>query len=160
MRQKIFLDRLKLALRLAAERDQGRRTVFTNGCFDLLHPGHVNYLQAARQMADRLIVGLNSDESISRLKGKNRPIMPESARAELLAALEVVDYVIVFPEDDPYELIRVLEPDILVKGGDWPVSDIIGADLVQARGGEVFSLPLVEGFSTTSIVNKIISLNG
>ncbi|MBN2705492.1 MAG: D-glycero-beta-D-manno-heptose 1-phosphate adenylyltransferase [Deltaproteobacteria bacterium] len=143
---------------LAEERRRGRKIVFTNGCFDLLHPGHAGYLGAARKLGDLLVVGLNSDASIRRLKGEKRPIMPERARAELLLALKAVDYVIIFAEDDPYALIECLRPEVLVKGGDWALDQIIGADLVRERGGEVCSLPLVEDFSTTSIIEKILRL--
>ncbi|RLB66737.1 MAG: D-glycero-beta-D-manno-heptose 1-phosphate adenylyltransferase, partial [Deltaproteobacteria bacterium] len=132
------------------------KIIFTNGCFDILHPGHVTYLAAARALGDILVVGVNSDTSVRRLKGEKRPIMVEYARAQLLAALASVDYVTIFTEDDPYQLIRVLEPDILVKGGDWNTNTIVGRDLVEARGGRVYSLPFIDEYSTTSIVEEII----
>ena len=146
----------ELVEKLAAQRRERQKIVFTNGCFDLLHPGHVGYLEEARQLGDLLVVGLNSDASIRRLKGDKRPIMPEAARARLLAGLAAVDYVVIFAEDTPYELIRRVEPDILVKGGDWPAEAIVGRDLVEARGGRVLSLPLVESFSTSSIITTIV----
>ena len=135
---------------------RGKKIVFTNGCFDILHPGHVTYLAAARALGDILVVGVNSDTSVRRLKGEKRPIMVEDARAQLLAALASVDYVTIFAEDDPYQLIRELEPDILVKGGDWNTNTIVGRDLVEARGGRVYSLPFIDEYSTTSIVEEII----
>ncbi|RMG73804.1 MAG: D-glycero-beta-D-manno-heptose 1-phosphate adenylyltransferase [Nitrospirae bacterium] len=130
---------------------RGKRVVFTNGCFDILHAGHVSYLHQARQLGDVLVVGINSDESVKRLKPK-RPIVPCAQRVEVLSALEMVDYVVVFDEDTPYELIKTLEPDVLVKGGDWKVQEIVGSDLVR----ETYSLPYREGLSTTSIINRII----
>ena len=137
----------KMAARLRAE---GRKIVFTNGCFDILHVGHVKYLKQARRLGDVLIVGLNSDRSVSAIK-PGRPLNPEKNRAEVLAALTAVDYVVVFHETTPYSLIKVVKPDILVKGGDWKKEDIVGADLVP----EVHSLPYVEGISTTAIVERI-----
>jgi D-beta-D-heptose 7-phosphate kinase/D-beta-D-heptose 1-phosphate adenosyltransferase len=145
----------ELAAELAILR-QRHRIVFTNGCFDLLHPGHVSYLEAARRLGDLLVVGLNSDASIRRLKGAKRPILPETARARLLAGLAAVDFVVIFDEDTPYELIRRVEPDILVKGGDWEPEAIVGRDLVEARGGRVQNLPFVENFSTSSIISTIL----
>lgn len=128
--------------------------VFTNGCFDLLHVGHIRYLQEARRCGDRLIVGVNSDTSVRRLKGSSRPIQTETDRAEILAALSCVDAVCVFGEDTPLELIREVQPDVLVKGGDWKPEQIVGADLVLARGGEVKSLSFIEGRSTTRLIEK------
>jgi len=145
-----------LVRELADRRRERQKVVFTNGCFDLLHPGHVGYLEAARRLGDLLVVGLNSDASIRRLKGNKRPIMPEAARARLLAGLAAVDFVVIFTEDTPYELIRRVEPDILVKGGDWQPETMVGRDLVEARGGRVLSLPLVENFSTSAIINTIL----
>ena len=130
---------------------EGKRVVFTNGCFDIIHAGHVSYLREARSLGDVLVVGVNSDESVKRLKPK-RPIVPCAERVEVLSALEMVDYVIVFEEDTPYELIKALQPDVLVKGGDWDVKDIVGSDLVK----ETYSLPYREGLSTTAIINRII----
>lgn len=136
-------------------RREGKRVVFTNGCFDLLHTGHVRYLTEARGLGDALIVGLNSDRSVRALKGEGRPILNESERAEVIAALEAVDYVVVFEEDTPRKLIARLLPDVLVKGGDWPVDEIIGREAVEAAGGKVLSLPYVEGSSTSDIIRRI-----
>ena len=134
--------------------------VFTNGCFDILHPGHVDYLQRARAMGDSLVVGLNSDASVRRLKGSRRPVNDEESRAVVLAALACVDYVIVFEEDTPYELIGAIVPDVLVKGGDWSVDRIVGRDIVERAGGRVFSIPLLAGYSTTGIVDRILAMHG
>lgn len=137
-------------------RAAGGRVVFTNGCFDLLHAGHVRYLGQARAMGDLLILGLNSDASVRGLnKGDERPIVPQDQRAEVVAALMAVDRVVIFDEPTPLELIRLIAPDVLVKGGDWPVEAIVGADLVQARGGRVLSIPLVAGLSTTNLVRHL-----
>jgi rfaE bifunctional protein nucleotidyltransferase chain/domain len=149
------MSRAALVRRLGPRARGRRRVVFTNGCFDLIHPGHVRYLRAARARGDVLVVGVNSDASVRRLKGAERPLVPERARAEVLAALEMVDAVTIFDEDTPLELIRALEPDVLVKGGDWKVRDIVGADVVQARGGVVRSLRFAPGFSTTALVESI-----
>ena len=135
--------------------DRGRTVVFTNGVFDLLHPGHVRYLQRARALGDALIVGLNADVSVRRNKGPARPLNPQHERAEVLAALACVDAVVVFPEDTPAEIIGALQPDILVKGADWPADQIIGRDVVEARGGRVVRVPVEEGYSTTAIVDRI-----
>ena len=133
---------------------EGKRVVFTNGCFDILHVGHVRYLQQARQLGDLLVVAVNTDSSVQKLKGPTRPIQNENDRAEILAALSCVDFVTHFADDTPYDLIKSLQPDVLVKGGDWPVEKIVGHDIVQERGGEVLSLPFVEGRSTTQIIEK------
>lgn len=140
----------------AAWRVRGGRIVFTNGCFDILHFGHFHYLAAARDLGDRLIVGLNSGESVRRLKGPARPIQDEMTRKMQLAALQMVDAVVIFDQDDPLELIKTIAPDILVKGGDWQPEQIIGADFVLKNGGQVLSLPFVDGFSTTNIEQRII----
>jgi rfaE bifunctional protein nucleotidyltransferase chain/domain len=134
----------------------GDRIVFTNGCFDLLHYGHLHYLAHARDLGDRLVIGLNSADSVRRLKGPARPINDELTRMHTLAALEFVDAVVVFEDDTPLELIRLVKPGILVKGGDWKPEQIVGSDLVLADGGEVRSLPFVEGYSTTNIEQKIL----
>jgi rfaE bifunctional protein nucleotidyltransferase chain/domain len=145
-----------LKRQVARWRRQRRRIVFTNGCFDLLHPGHVRYLRAARRLGDVLVVGLNGDASVRRLqKGGERPLVPQQARTEVIAALEMVDAVTVFDQDTPLELIRLVQPDVLVKGGDWRPDQIVGADVVRARGGVVRSLRFVPGYSTTAIVNRI-----
>jgi rfaE bifunctional protein nucleotidyltransferase chain/domain len=150
--------RQELASRLDERRRQGHRIVFTNGCFDLMHIGHIRYLQAARNLGDVLVVGVNSDESVRALnKGTDRPIVPDTQRAEVLAALACVDYVVIFSEPDPGALIATLQPDILVKGGDWPVDRIVGRETVEARGGRVQTIPLVPGVSTTTLVQRIRS---
>jgi D-beta-D-heptose 7-phosphate kinase/D-beta-D-heptose 1-phosphate adenosyltransferase len=136
-------------------RGEGLSVVFTNGCFDLLHAGHVALLEAARREGDRLLVGLNSDRSVGELKGPDRPILPESERAETLAALECVDGVVIFDQPTPAELIRALLPDVLVKGSDWGDGEIVGRDIVEAAGGRVVRVPLVEGRSTTALVGRI-----
>jgi rfaE bifunctional protein nucleotidyltransferase chain/domain len=133
----------------------GRRVVFTNGCFDLIHPGHIRYLQGARRLGDALIVALNSDRSVRELKGAKRPILDQNERAEVLAALGCVDYVTIFDEATPREMIIALSPDVLVKGGDWDVDQIVGRDEVEAAGGEVLSLPFVDGCSTTDLIERI-----
>jgi rfaE bifunctional protein nucleotidyltransferase chain/domain len=135
-------------------RAEGLKTVFTNGCFDLLHAGHVRYLNAARALGDRLIVGLNSDASVRRLKGEGRPVTPAEERAEVLAALEAVDAVVLFEEDTPLRLIQALTPDVLVKGGDWAPEAIVGREHVLAAGGEVVTIPTLEGRSTTGILRR------
>lgn len=141
---------------LPIRRAQGRRIVFTNGCFDLLHVGHIRYLQAAHDMGDILLVGINTDESVRTLsKGNGRPIVPQGQRAEVLAALACVDYVVLFDEPDPGQLIADLKPDVLVKGGDWKLEQIVGRESVEARGGMVRIIPLIPDVSTTSLVEKI-----
>ena len=147
-----------LASLLADRRREGQRIVFTNGCFDLMHIGHIRYLQAARNLGDVLVIGVNSDESVRALhKGADRPIVPDVQRAEVLAALACVDYVTIFPEPDPGSLIATLQPDILVKGGDWSLDRIVGRETVEARGGRVQTIPLVPGVSTTILVERIRS---
>jgi rfaE bifunctional protein nucleotidyltransferase chain/domain len=142
-------------LRFGREKRNGRRVVFTNGCFDLLHPGHIKLLEQARALGDALVVGLNSDNGVRRLKGKNRPVIPESERAEILAAMNCVDAVVIFDEPTPREVIARLLPDILVKGGDWPIDKIVGREEVEAAGGVVKTVPVVSGYSTTAILEKI-----
>ncbi len=141
---------------LAQWRAAGDKVVFTNGCFDLLHFGHLHYLADARDLGDRLVVGLNSAASVRRLKGPTRPINDELTRTHLLAALSMVDAIVVFEGDTPLELIKLVQPEILVKGGDWKPEQIVGADVVLARGGQVLSLPFVVGYSTTNIEQKIL----
>jgi D-beta-D-heptose 7-phosphate kinase/D-beta-D-heptose 1-phosphate adenosyltransferase len=133
----------------------GRRVVFTNGCFDLIHPGHIRYLQSASRLGDALIVALNSDRSARELKGEKRPILDQNERAEVMAALGCVDYVTIFDEPTPREIIAALLPDVLVKGGDWDIDRIVGRDEVEAAGGEVLSLSFVEGCSTTDLIERI-----
>jgi D-beta-D-heptose 7-phosphate kinase/D-beta-D-heptose 1-phosphate adenosyltransferase len=136
-------------------RAHGQRVVFTNGVFDLLHPGHVRYLDAARRLGDCLIVGINSDRSVRANKGDARPITPEAERAEILEALVSVDAVVVFDEETPHSLIAAIQPDVLVKGADWPEDAIVGRDIVEARGGRVVRVPLAAGYSTSAIVEAI-----
>jgi D-beta-D-heptose 7-phosphate kinase/D-beta-D-heptose 1-phosphate adenosyltransferase len=148
------LDGVVRAVR-AAQR-AGRRVVFTNGCFDLLHRGHTRYLEQARALGDLLVVAINSDASVRALKGPSRPVVPAEQRAEVLAALSAVDLVAIFDELDPARVIRAVRPDVLVKGGDWPISQIVGADFVQSRGGTVRSLPYVDGASTSDLIGRIV----
>lgn len=145
-------NELKVALERL--RSEGKKIVFTNGCFDLIHAGHVRYLREAKTLGDILIVALNTDRSVSKLK-QGRPVITEAQRAEVVASLESVDYVTMFDEDTPYELIKFLRPEVLVKGGDWRVEDIVGYDLVP----ETYSLPYINGISTTEIINKIKNSN-
>ena len=150
-----LLTRAGVARKAQELREAGRTVVFTNGVFDLLHPGHVRYLQQARRLGDALIVGLNADASVRRNKGPERPINPELERAELIAALECVDAVVLFDEDTPAQIIRAVQPDVLVKGADWPADQIVGRDTVEARGGRVERIAVEQGHSTTAIVEKI-----
>ena len=140
------VDRLK---------NEGKKIIFTNGCFDILHVGHARYLYMARELGDFLIVAVNSDRSVKSIKGSERPIINENERAEMLAALGCVDMTVIFDEDTPYEVIKKLVPNVLVKGGDWKEEDIVGSDIVKKAGGEVKSLTFIEGSSTTNIINRI-----
>jgi len=143
---------------LEQARRDNKRIVFTNGCFDLMHIGHTRYLQAAKALGDLLVVGVNSDASVRSLnKAPDRPIVAEAQRAEVVAALACVDYVVLFPEPDPLNLITALQPDVLVKGGDWSVDRIIGREVVERRGGTVKTIPLVPGMSTTALIQRIRS---
>lgn len=152
------LPREHLLRVLAMDRANGKRIVFTNGCFDLMHIGHTRYLQAAKTLGDVLVVGVNSDASVRRLeKAPDRPIVPETQRAEVLAALACVDYVGIFDEPDPLALITAVRPDVLVKGGDWAIDRIVGRHVVEARGGMVRTIPLVPGVSTTGLLQRIRS---
>ncbi|MBL8036347.1 MAG: D-glycero-beta-D-manno-heptose 1-phosphate adenylyltransferase [Nitrospira sp.] len=152
------LPREHLLRVLAMDRANGKRIVFTNGCFDLMHIGHTRYLQAAKTLGDVLVVGVNSDASVRRLeKAPDRPIVPETQRAEVLAALACVDYVGIFDEPDPLALITAVRPDVLVKGGDWAIDRIVGRDVVEAHGGIVKTIPLVPGLSTTGLLQRIRS---
>ena len=150
-----IVDRKALIAARQRLREAGLRVVFTNGCFDLLHPGHVHYLAEARALGDALIVALNSDSSVRRLKGEGRPILNEAERADVMAALAAVDWVTVFDEETPRQLIAALLPDVLVKGGDWPIEQIVGRAEVEAAGGRVLSLPYRQGSSTTDIIARI-----
>ncbi|MGH7809767.1 MAG: D-glycero-beta-D-manno-heptose 1-phosphate adenylyltransferase [Candidatus Binatia bacterium] len=139
----------------AQARQKGKAVVFTNGCFDLLHRGHVHLLQQAKAAGDLLIVALNSDRSVKTIKGPARPILPEADRAELIGAMEMVDYIVIFDEPDPYKLIAAIQPTVLVKGGDWSETEIIGADLVGQWGGRVAVIPYLKGFSTSEMIERI-----
>jgi rfaE bifunctional protein nucleotidyltransferase chain/domain len=141
----------------AAARTNGKIVVFTNGCFDLLHRGHIYLLREAKALGDLLVVAINSDESVKAIKGPTRPILAETDRLELIASMEMVDYVLLFDEPDPYNIISILQPHILVKGGDWSTEEVIGGDLVQENGGKVVVVPYLKGFSTTEIIAKIRS---
>lgn len=141
---------------LAIWRFQGKKIVFTNGCFDILHLGHIDYLSAASQLGDVLIIGLNTDQSVSKIKGNNRPIQDEISRAFVLASLGFVDAVVFFGEDTPYNLIKITQPDILVKGADYKPEDIVGYDIVKNKGGEIATIEFLEGYSTTAIEKKIL----
>ena len=148
------LSRADAAAQVAEWRAAGKTVVFTNGVFDILHPGHVRYLRAARAEGDALVVAVNSDRSTREIKGPGRPVNPEDERAETVAALDMVDAVVVFDEPDPHRIISLLQPDVLVKGADWAANRIIGRDVVEARGGRVVRVEIVEGKSTTSILAK------
>ena len=151
-----ILSRNELRTVLAKRRAEGHRIVFTNGCFDLMHVGHVRYLDKARRLGDVLVVGLNTDASVRSLgKSPARPIVPDVQRAEVVGALAAVDYIVLFDEPDPRRLIEEVEPDVLVKGGDWALGDIIGRDVVERRGGVVTTIPLVPGISTTALIQRI-----
>ena len=153
-----ILERSVLKDKLEVLRKKGKKIAFTNGCFDILHVGHVRYLREAKKTADVLVLAINSDSSIRSLKGEERPLIPEKERAEILAALEFVDFVTIFPELTPLELINYLKPDILIKGGDWPEEKVVGREEIKKWGGRVAIIPEVEGKSTTNIVEKIKKL--
>ena len=150
----------ELAQIAATARAKGQTVVFTNGCFDLLHRGHVHTLRQAKAAGDLLIVAINSDRSVKSIKAPQRPILPETDRVELIAAMEMVDYVILFDDPDPYKLIAAIKPQVLAKGGDWSSDRIIGADIVEAAGGRVAVIPYLKGFSTTEIIERIRNLDG
>jgi rfaE bifunctional protein nucleotidyltransferase chain/domain len=154
-----ILNKTDMKLAIGKWKSEGKEVVFTNGCFDIIHLGHVDYLEKASQLGQKLIVGLNADDSVKRLKGDNRPLNNQMARARILAAFEFVDGVVLFNEDTPKELISELLPDILVKGNDYLAENIVGADIVKANGGRVETISLVEGYSTTNIVEKIKKQN-
>jgi rfaE bifunctional protein nucleotidyltransferase chain/domain len=153
---KIFLDIDKAVAQIKRWKEASQKIVFTNGCFDLLHVGHVMYLQQAKSLGDKLIVAVNSDASVSKLKGPHRPIKDEYNRMSIMAALQSVDMVLVFDENTPYDLIKMIVPDILAKGGDWSPDQIVGSDIVLSHGGEVKSLQFLEGYSTTALEKKIL----
>jgi rfaE bifunctional protein nucleotidyltransferase chain/domain len=156
-KNKIFsaLDTKSLTL-IEKWKGLGHKVVFTNGCFDILHSGHIKYLAEAADLGDRLIIGLNSDSSVKKLKGENRPVKSQNCRADILAFMSVVDMVIIFDEETPVKLIETILPDVLVKGGDWKPDQIVGSDIVIKNGGTVKSLNFLEGFSTTKIIERII----
>ncbi len=150
-----ILDKNSLEEKLNIWREAGKKIVFSNGCFDILHRGHVEYLSKAADLGDILVIGLNTDASVKKLKGPSRPINDETARAVVLAALGFVDAVVFFEEDTPYDLIKFVQPDVLVKGKDYKAEDIVGYDIVVNKGGKVETIDLVEGFSSTKIINKM-----
>ncbi len=152
------MTRAEAVARIREWRATGKRIVFTNGVFDLLHPGHVRYLRQARALGDVLVVGLNSDRSVRAVKGPGRPITPEGERAEILSALDSVDAVVIFDEDTPHDIVAALRPDVLVKGADWAANAIVGRDIVEARGGTVVRVPVEQGYSTSAVLAKIRSL--
>ena len=152
-----IIKRAALKEKVQALKKAGRSIVFTNGCFDFLHVGHVRYLKAAKAQGDVLVVGLNSDGSVRQIKGPRRPVVPEHERAEILASLACVDFVTLFEEPDPAMLIRFLMPDVLVKGADWATDAIVGRDIVESAGGRVVRIPLTEGVSTSGMIEKIIA---
>ncbi len=152
-----ILDRKQLENQLAVWRFKDKKIVFTNGCFDLLHLGHIDYLSKAKDQGDVLIVGVNTDSSVQRLKGSGRPITDETSRSMIMASLQIVSAVVLFDEDMPYDLIRQVQPDVLVKGSDYEPEDIVGYDVVKAKGGEIITIDFLEGYSTTGIMNKIKS---
>lgn len=153
-----ILDRKTLKEKIDTLRKDGKKIAFTNGCFDILHVGHVRYLKEARKAADILILALNSDTSVRAIKGKKRPLVSESERAEVLAALECIDFVTIFSELTPLELICYLKPDVLIKGGDWPEDQVVGRNEIKKWGGHVLLIPEIDGKSTTNIVDKVISV--
>lgn len=150
-----ILDLGQLLELVAKWKKENQKVVFTNGCFDIVHLGHVDYLEKARELGDKLVVGLNTDASVSRLKGPARPVVDEYARARMIASFSFVDAVTYFEEDTPYELIKKIIPDILVKGDDYSLDNIVGADIVMGNGGNVSTIKLVDGYSTTKIIGKI-----
>lgn len=155
IKNKIIADKKGLSLILDTWAKENKRIVFTNGCFDLLHRGHIDYLSKASDYGDVLVIGLNTDDSVSRLKGPHRPIQDEKARAEIMAALGFVDLVVYFNEDTPYDLIKIVQPDVLVKGADYKAEDIVGYDIVMNKGGKVETLEFLPGYSTSAIEAKI-----
>ncbi len=150
-----ILSSKELKSQLSIWRFQNKKIVFTNGCFDIIHAGHIDYLSKARDLGNILFIGLNTDDSVKRLKGENRPVNDENARAIILAALQFVDAVVLFDEDTPYNLIKTVQPDILVKGSDYKPEDIVGADIVLAKGGEIKTIDFLNGYSTSGIIERI-----
>ena len=156
MKDKIY-DLTVLTELVAAHKNEGEKVVFTNGCYDIIHIGHIRCFQEAKSLGDILIVALNSDRSVRTLKGPSRPIIPDYERAEIIAAMESVDYVTIFDQEDPLEIISTIKPDVLVKGGDWTIDTIVGKNVVESYGGKVLSLPMVPDISTSSIIENIVS---
>lgn len=155
MNKKIILDHKKLKIKVDALRLKGKKIVFTNGCFDLLHLGHIRYLSKAKKLGDYLIVGLNSDGSVRAIKGSSRPLNKQASRLEVLASLEMVDFVTLFNDNTPERLILLLKPDVLVKGADWKIKDIVGSSFIKNYGGRVSRIPYLKGYSTTGLIKKI-----
>lgn len=155
METNIYKNAKDLQPLISSLKSQSKKIIFTNGVFDIIHKGHVQYLNEAKELGDVLIVGLNSDSSVKRIKGEGRPINNENDRAFILSNLKAVDYVVIFDEDNPYKLIESITPDFLVKGGDWKPEDIIGSDIVQKSGGKVMSIRYVDNYSTTDIIEKV-----
>lgn len=155
----ITIRKLKSLSELVKEvkklKKQGKKISFTNGCFDLIHVGHIRYLREAKKLADYLVVAINSDESVKKIKGNGRPITPEQERAELLSGFEFVDYVVIFNELDPIKTIKAIIPDVLVKGGDWSIDKVLGRDIVEKHGGKVVTIPMIKGHSTTDLISSI-----
>jgi len=151
---------LKKIVKIRKElKKEGKKVVFTNGCFDILHKGHVHLLKRAKKLGDILIVGLNSDSSVKRIKGEKRPIFSVRDRAFVLSSIDVVDYIVIFNEDTPLKVIKAIEPDVLVKGADWDKNSIVGREIVESLGGKVVRIPLLKGFSTTSVIKKLLRLS-
>ncbi|MCX7735392.1 MAG: D-glycero-beta-D-manno-heptose 1-phosphate adenylyltransferase [Candidatus Kapabacteria bacterium] len=151
----MVIERNELKKECSKLKAEGKKIVFTNGCFDIIHSGHIYYLSEAKKLGDILIIGLNSDDSVKRLKGSERPINTETDRALVLDSLKFVDYVTIFDEDTPYDLINLLKPDFLVKGGDYKEDEVVGADIVRENGGKVVIIPFIQGKSTTNIIQKL-----
>lgn len=149
------VDRHKLKETVAKLKSSGEKVVFTNGCFDIVHRGHIEYLVKASELGDRLIIGLNTDSSVRKIKGDSRPVQDETSRSLILAAMSFVDYVVLFDEETPYELIKLLVPDILVKGADYKIEEIVGADIVSAGGGKIVTIEFVKGYSSSSILGRL-----
>ena len=154
-----IVDKDFLAKESASLQSKGEKVVFTNGCFDIVHLGHIDYLEKAKSKGDILIVGLNSDASVKNIKGEDRPIIDQQSRGRLIAALSFVNYVVYFDEETPYELIKAIKPNVLIKGDDYNISNIVGSDIVMSNGGKVETVTLVKGYSTSNIIDKIKALN-
>jgi rfaE bifunctional protein nucleotidyltransferase chain/domain len=157
--QKKIISRKDLGMIVRKIHEQGLTIVFTNGCFDILHKGHIKYLSESADKGDILIVGLNADDSVKRLKGENRPVQDQESRAISLAALSFIDYIVLFNEDTPIRIIEIIQPDILVKGGDYEPENIVGYDVIKSSGGKIITIPFEKGYSTSSIINKLIAGN-